>query len=91
MNAGDAAVEVTGGFSAAGDPGFDDRPGDEDQPRVEEEPGFDFPDPPRTGDLEVDQALQAIAGAMADTLEEQVAVYEIAHRTLQDRLADVEG
>jgi hypothetical protein len=58
---------------------------------VDEEPAFDVPDPPETGDREVDAAVLAIAAAVHGPLEEQLAVYEAAHRTLQDRLADVEG
>jgi hypothetical protein len=49
------------------------------------------PLPPQTGDLAVDQAIDAVARALGAPLEEQLAVYEAAHRTLQDRLADVEG
>ena len=54
-------------------------------------PGFAIPDPPQTGDLEVDAALAALADSIGGSLEEQLAAYEAAHRTLQDRLADVEG
>jgi hypothetical protein len=61
----------------------------EEQPTVDQ--SFDVPDPPQTGDVEVDAALLALAEAISSPLEEQVAVYEAAHRTLQDRLADVEG
>jgi hypothetical protein len=58
---------------------------------MSEEPGSGVPDPPRTGDPAVDEAITAIARAVTGPLEEQLAVYEVAHRTLQDRLADVEG
>jgi hypothetical protein len=58
---------------------------------VDVPPSFQVPDPPRTGDAEVDAAVVAVAEAVSSPLEEQVAVYEAAHRTLQDRLADVEG
>lgn len=51
----------------------------------------EVPEPPSTGDDAVDQAVRSLAGAMNGSLEEQVAAYESAHRTLQDRLADVEG
>jgi hypothetical protein len=57
----------------------------------EPEPVPDYPDPPRTGDTAVDQVLDAVARAVGGPLEEQLAVYDTAHRTLQDRLADVEG
>lgn len=55
------------------------------------QPVFDLPDPPLTGDPDVDEAIAALARAIPGPLEEQVAVYDAAHRTLQDRLADVEG
>lgn len=56
-----------------------------------QEPTPEYPDPPLTGDPGVDQVLAAVAQAVHGPLEEQLAVYDIAHRTLQDRLADVEG
>jgi hypothetical protein len=62
-----------------------------DEPVIEQEPVIDFPDPPQTGDAEIDQAISALAQAIGGPLEEQLTVYEAAHRTLQDRLADVEG
>lgn len=49
------------------------------------------PDPPRTGDPAVDAVLAEVAAASTEPLEVQLAAYERAHRTLQDRLADVEG
>ena len=58
---------------------------------TDQPPAFEVPDPPETGDPDVDSAINAVAAAMDGPLEEQVAVYEAAHRTLQDRLADVEG
>jgi hypothetical protein len=51
----------------------------------------DYPDPPRTGDPAVDEVIDAVARAVGGPLEEQLAVYDAAYRTLQDRLADVEG
>jgi len=51
----------------------------------------ELPDPPRTGDVAVDQAVERLARAMTGSLEERVEVYDAVHRTLQDRLADVEG
>ncbi len=74
------------------DQSYDHRP--EPEPEVEaaaDEPRPEVPDPPRTGDPEVDAALAVLATSMGGPLEEQLAVYEAAHRTLQDRLADVEG
>ena len=61
------------------------------EPPGEAQPVFDVPAAPQTGDPDVDTAIFAVAEAMSSPLEEQVAVYEAAHRTLQDRLADVEG
>ena len=58
---------------------------------VDVEPALDYPDPPRTGDAAVDEVIEAVAHAVRGPLEEQLAVYDAAHRTLQDRLADVEG
>lgn len=49
------------------------------------------PDAPDTADSAVDGAVRLLAEAMSGSLEEQVEAYELAHRTLQDRLADVEG
>jgi hypothetical protein len=46
---------------------------------------------PHTGDLTVDEALSRLAEAAALPLEEQVGTFDAVHRTLQDRLADVEG
>ena len=54
-------------------------------------PVFEYPYPPQTGDAEVDAAIEAVAAAVTGPLEDQLPVYEAAHRTLQDRLADVEG
>jgi hypothetical protein len=56
-----------------------------------EQEADDVPQPPRTGDEAVDEAVRGLAWAMSGSLEEQLAAYEVAHRTLQDRLADVEG
>lgn len=46
---------------------------------------------PQTGDPAVDEALSRLAGAADLPLEEQVGVFDAVHRTLQDRLADVDG
>lgn len=61
------------------------------EPALEEEPTPAYPDPPRTGDTAVDEVIDAVARAVSGPLEEQLAVYDTAYRTLQDRLADVEG
>jgi hypothetical protein len=62
-----------------------------DQQRLEDEPMPDHPEPPRTGDPAVDEVIDAVARAVRGPLEVQLAAYETAHRTLQARLADVEG
>jgi len=46
--------------------------------------------PPATGDQAVDAAVAALADVAVRPLEERLAVLEHVHRTLQDRLADVE-
>jgi hypothetical protein len=51
----------------------------------------DVPEPPLTGDAGVDRALAGLADAVRGPLDGQVAAYDAAHRTLQDRLADGEG
>lgn len=57
----------------------------------QDEPPATEPEPPRTGDPAVDQAVAALAAAAGEPLQDQLAVYDAAYRTLQDRLADVEG
>ena len=47
--------------------------------------------PPHTGDPSVDDATAEVAATSGEPLETRLAAYERAHRTLQDRLADVEG
>jgi hypothetical protein len=51
----------------------------------------DLPEPPQSGDDAVDQVTAELARAMRAPLEEQLAAFERTHRTLQDRLADVEN
>jgi hypothetical protein len=61
---------------------------------VDEEPDvelIEYPDPPRTGDAEVDEAIEGLAQAINGPLEEQLTAFDAAHRTLQARLADVVG
>jgi len=48
-------------------------------------------EPPATGDGPVDEALARLAAAMSEQLEDQVTAYDAIHRTLTDRLTDVEG
>jgi hypothetical protein len=49
------------------------------------------PEPEPTGDPAVDEAMASLAAAAGEPLEHQLAVFDAVHRTLQDRLADVEG
>ncbi len=51
----------------------------------------ELPDPPQTGESDVDEAMLRLASVTGATLDEQLAVLESVHRTLQDRLADVDG
>jgi hypothetical protein len=44
-----------------------------------------------TGDEDVDALIAQLAAHAAVPLEEQLPILEAVHRTLQDRLADVEG
>jgi broad specificity phosphatase PhoE len=46
--------------------------------------------PPETGDQAVDRVVAALAEVAAQPLEQRLGVLEHVHRTLQDRLADVE-
>jgi hypothetical protein len=62
-----------------------------DEPLPHQQVAIEAPAPPHTSDLAVDEAVVLLARSMAEPLEEQVAVYDAVHRTLQDRLADVEG
>lgn len=54
-------------------------------------PHVEQPEIPHTGDDAVDAAVQSLADVSGRPLEDQLAVYDAVHRTLQDRLADVEG
>jgi hypothetical protein len=58
---------------------------------IEQDESIERPEPPVTGDEAVDQAVARLADAAAAPLEEQLPVFDAVHRTLQDRLADVEG
>jgi hypothetical protein len=58
---------------------------------VTDENDQEFREPPVTGDPGVDEVVAAVARAVMGPLEGQLAVYDTAYRTLQDRLADVEG
>ena len=65
---------------------------DGDQPELAERfDAADLPEPPYTGEPGVDEALARLASVTGATLEEQLPVLESVHRTLQDRLADVDG
>ena len=50
-----------------------------------------LPELPATGDPAVDDAVGRLTELTAVPLDEHPAVYERVHRTLTDRLADVEG
>lgn len=56
-----------------------------------DEPSWELPDAPVTGDDAVDDAVRHLVAAVRAPLEDQLPVLEAVHRTLQDRLADVEG
>lgn len=47
--------------------------------------------PPQTGDDAVDAALDELTAMSQAPLTEQLTAYVGAHRTLQDRLADLDG
>jgi len=59
-----------------------------DEPDQEVEAGLVVPG---TGDPGLDETLRELARASAIPLEDQLPVIEAVHRSLQDRLADVEG
>ena len=62
------------------------------EPVEDDEPEpVEYPDPPRTGDAEVDEAIEGLAQAIGGPLDDQLTAFDAAHRTLQARLADVEG
>jgi hypothetical protein len=76
------------------DNGADERADNQAADQATDQPE-DLPEPmpalPYTGDEVIDQATAALTQAMREPLELQVQAYERAHRTLQDRLADVES
>ena len=49
------------------------------------------PPPPTTGDDAVDAACAELAIAVEGPLQARVSAFDLAHRALQGRLADVEG
>lgn len=57
----------------------------------EGESGPGLPTPPMTGDPAVDAAAASLSDVVRQPLEAQPAGYESVHRTLTDRLADLEG
>lgn len=80
----------------------DHEPPGEPRPRADGEvsvsstaPGMpppEVPDPPATGDPDVDEALARLhAGASTGDLDAQADAGESVHRALQDRLADLGG
>lgn len=48
-------------------------------------------EPPQTGDAVVDATLIELTAAADKPVADQVEAYVGAHRTLQDRLADLDG
>ena len=55
-------------------------------------PPPEVPDPPATGDPDVDQALSRLhANASTGDLDAQADAGEAVHRALQDRLSDLGG
>jgi hypothetical protein len=63
----------------------------DDVSAVHTTPAVRLPEPPLTGDGAVDDAVRLLDGVTELPVEEQPAVYDVVHRTLQDRLADVDG
>ena len=59
--------------------------------QVPERPMPAVPQPPVTGDLEVDEAVARLVDLPELDLGDHPTVFEAIHRTLTDRLADVEG
>ncbi|HEY6793276.1 MAG TPA: hypothetical protein VI248_01185 [Kineosporiaceae bacterium] len=47
--------------------------------------------PPVTGDQIVDDAVSSLRCVTAVPVQDQPGIFDSVHRTLQDRLADVEG
>lgn len=76
----------------SGEPSFDgdNRPLTADDP-VSPSSSITAPEPPVTGDRAVDEAMELVSDAFGADLDFQLEAYESAHRTLQDRLADVES
>jgi hypothetical protein len=62
-----------------------------EQPEQRDQPDGDVPSLPRTGDQQVDEAIEPLADVHDLAPAEQVEVYVGVHRALQDRLADLEG
>ena len=58
----------------------------EDLPSAAEQPTA-----PATGDDDLDTLITQLAANATVALEDQLPILEAVHRTLQDRLADVEG
>jgi hypothetical protein len=73
---------------------FDNREVDANVPAaesvVDESAGPGPAAPPMTGDQQVDEALEPLAGIHEMPLADQVDVYAGAHRSLQDRLAGLD-
>ena len=52
---------------------------------------YERPVPPPTGDETVDAALAELTSATQEPVADQVEAYVGAHRSMQDRLADLDG
>lgn len=76
---------------AVDDVGGVEDPADEGSESVGDRDVIELPEPPPTGDDLVDEAIARAAQVAAEPPEAQVEVIEAVHRTLQDRLADVEA
>jgi hypothetical protein len=72
-------------------PGLPDVPVPPSDPGSTRPAAPEEPELPRTGDPQVDAALEEVLGVTSRPLEEQVELYVGAHRRLQDRLADLDG
>ncbi|MGZ4626854.1 MAG: hypothetical protein ACXV3S_11305 [Kineosporiaceae bacterium] len=60
-------------------------------PELREVPELrELPGPPSTGDEAVDSVVAALAAVVTRPVEDRLGVLEKVHRTLQDRLADVD-
>jgi hypothetical protein len=83
--------EFQGAFEDDSGQGSGGRTGRPDLGQGDPEPAEFERQVPETGDPGLDETLRELARASAIPLEDQLPVIEAVHRSLQDRLADVEG